>query len=113
MISSLIPIESFFSCFKDLATLRNPRSKFTFLSYLHSQNRLSAFINRGTTIPSRREFADYLTWAAAEVLRSGVDVAYSEEVIAISKVRLNDQDIIEVTSRRSSSAEIIIRRTSM
>lgn len=118
----LVPIHIFptntglnfpYSCFKDLATLRNPCSPFTFLSYLHSQNRLPAFINRGTIIPSRREFADYLAWAAAEVARrASVDVVYNEEVIAISKVSINGQELIEVTSRRSPSGEITRRRTS-
>lgn len=99
------------SCLKDLATLRNPCSPFTFLSYLHAQNRLSVFINRGSTIPSRREFSDYLAWAAREVTRRGVEVAYAEEVIAISKVHVGEEERIEVTSRRSTSGELIVRRT--
>ncbi|THH11830.1 hypothetical protein EW145_g391 [Phellinidium pouzarii] len=96
------------SCLKDLATLRNPSSPFTFLSYLHSQNRLSAFINRGSTIPTRREFADYLAWAAREVERRGVGIAYSEEVIAISKIFLDVQELIEVTSRQVHTEHIIL-----
>lgn len=52
------------SYLKDLATLRDPRSRFTFVNYLHEQGRLPAFINLKTFFPSRREFNDYLGWAA-------------------------------------------------
>jgi L-ornithine N5-oxygenase len=50
---------------KDLATLRNPISKFGFLYYLHEKRRLLDFINHKTLFPSRLEFHDYLEWAAA------------------------------------------------
>ncbi|KAG5342804.1 hypothetical protein C0989_008754 [Termitomyces sp. Mn162] len=72
---------------KDLATLRNPQSPITFLSYLHSQNRLVSFINKGSTIPSRKEYADYLSWAAQYVQNHGIDILYGHEVIALSRGR--------------------------
>jgi L-ornithine N5-monooxygenase len=50
---------------KDLATLRNPVSQFSFVSYLTRMDRLSDFINRKSWFPSRVEFNDYLEWAAA------------------------------------------------
>jgi L-ornithine N5-oxygenase len=53
------------SFLKDLATLRNPTSRFGFLSYLHDRGRLVDFINYGTSFPTRLEFHDYLEWAAA------------------------------------------------
>ncbi|KAI5124378.1 hypothetical protein M0805_008981 [Coniferiporia weirii] len=99
------------SFLKDLATLRDPTSPFTFLSYLHSQNRLSAFINRGSTIPSRLEFADYLSWAAREVERRGVSVAYAEEVVAISKVNVYGKELIEVTCRQIQTGALVQRRS--
>ncbi|CDO69497.1 hypothetical protein BN946_scf184785.g2 [Trametes cinnabarina] len=43
------------SFLKDLATLRSPQSPFTFLAYLHSQDRLLNFINRGSFTPTRKE----------------------------------------------------------
>ena len=49
---------------KDLATLRNPRSRFTFLNYLWTQGRLVHFTNLGTFLPSRLEYQDYLRWCA-------------------------------------------------
>ena len=54
------------SFLKDLVSLRNPRSGFSFLSYLHAKGRLSRFINRKTFFPSREEFNDYLGWIAGQ-----------------------------------------------
>ena len=45
---------------KDMATLRNPRSEFTFLNYLHENNRLVSFTNLGTFLPHRIEYEDYM-----------------------------------------------------
>ncbi|WP_377274050.1 SidA/IucD/PvdA family monooxygenase [Peterkaempfera sp. SMS 1(5)a] len=39
------------SLLKDLVTLRNPTSKFSFVNYLHSVGRLDDFINLGTFTP--------------------------------------------------------------
>lgn len=74
-----------------------------------------SFINRGSTIPTRREFADYLSWAAREVEKRGIQVAYAEEVIGISKVHADDyeRELIEVTSRLIKTGELVTRRTSM
>lgn len=55
----------------------------TFLAYLSSQNRLLPFINRGSTIPTRKEFADYLSWAAAYVQEKGVGVKYGHQVVGL------------------------------
>ncbi len=54
------------SFLKDLATLRNPTSRFTFINYLHEKGRLPDFINLKSFYPSRREFNDYLSWAAEQ-----------------------------------------------
>lgn len=55
------------SFMKDLVSLRNPRSEFSFVSYLHDKGRLTRFINRKTFFPSREEFNDYLGWVAARL----------------------------------------------
>src|ERR1044072_8824021 len=52
------------SFLKDLVTMRNPTSEFSFLSYLHSADRLVDFINQKSLFPLRVEFHDYLEWAA-------------------------------------------------
>ncbi|MRB43410.1 SidA/IucD/PvdA family monooxygenase, partial [Bacillus thuringiensis] len=43
------------SFLKDLVTLKNPKSKFSFLNYLHENERLSDFINLSEFYPSRLE----------------------------------------------------------
>jgi L-ornithine N5-oxygenase len=71
-------------CFlKDLATLRNPVSRFSFLNYLHDRHRLVEFVNHKTLYPSRVEFHDYLEWAAASFAE---DVRYGAEVVEIRPV---------------------------
>ena len=52
------------SFLKDLVTMRNPTSAFSFVSYLHERGRLVDFINHKTLFPLRIEFHDYLEWAA-------------------------------------------------
>lgn len=72
------------SFLKDLVTLRNPKSDFSFLCYLQSRDRLIDFINQKNFFPSRVEFHDYLQWAAELV---DGDVAYGREVVAVHPVR--------------------------
>lgn len=68
------------SFLKDLATLRNPTSRFTFVNYLHEKRRLQDFINLKTFFPSRHEFSDYFAWAAAQFEHQ---CAYGEEVLEV------------------------------
>lgn len=71
------------SFLKDLVTLRNPASEFSFLCYLHSIGRLVDFINHKNLFPLRIEFHDYFKWAAAKVDDL---VAYHHEAVAIHPV---------------------------
>ncbi len=68
---------------KDLATLRNPTSSFSFVSYLHERGRLVDFINHKVFFPTRVEFHDYLEWAAA---RLADRVHYGTKVVDIRPV---------------------------
>jgi L-ornithine N5-oxygenase len=52
------------SFLKDLVSLRNPTSPYSFVNYLHQKQRLADFINLGTFYPCRLEYNDYLRWAA-------------------------------------------------
>ncbi|RDG39828.1 L-lysine 6-monooxygenase [Streptomyces corynorhini] len=75
---------------KDLVTLRNPGSPYTFLSYLHSRERLVDFINHKVLFPSRVEFHDYLEWAAnaySDRVSYGCEVSRVEPVWADSGLR--------------------------
>ncbi|MFC1415021.1 lysine N(6)-hydroxylase/L-ornithine N(5)-oxygenase family protein [Streptacidiphilus sp. N1-12] len=75
------------SFLKDLVTMRNPTSDFSFLCYLREQGRLVDFLNAKTLFPLRIEFHDYFAWAAARV---GHLVEYAAEVLAVEPV--TDQD---------------------
>jgi L-ornithine N5-oxygenase len=71
------------SFLKDLVTMRNPTSDFTFVNYLHSAGRLVDFINHKNLFPLRVEFHDYFEWAAAKV---DDVVSYGVEVVAVEPV---------------------------
>jgi L-ornithine N5-oxygenase len=60
------------SFLKDLVTLRNPRSRFSFLNFLHDQDRLDQFVNLGTFHPFRWELSDYLQWVATSLEHVGI-----------------------------------------
>jgi lysine N6-hydroxylase len=51
----------------DLVTLVAPTHPLSFLSYLHDMDRLYTFTVRENFFPSRREYEDYLRWAAAKL----------------------------------------------
>ncbi|SBS40070.1 L-ornithine 5-monooxygenase [Marinomonas spartinae] len=82
------------SCLKDLVTLRNPMSPYTFVNYLHTHNRLNSFINLGSQHPSRIEFNDYLAWVAKQfdaLVHYGqrvIDIQPIEEEGEITKVKV-------------------------
>ena len=80
------------SFLKDLVTLRNPTSEFSFLRYLHSQGRLIDFINHKNLFPLRVEFHDYFAWAAAQV---DDQVTYDTEVLSVTPV-LAGGDVVAV-----------------
>ncbi|MFJ6782789.1 lysine N(6)-hydroxylase/L-ornithine N(5)-oxygenase family protein [Streptomyces yangpuensis] len=71
------------SFLKDLVTLRNPASDFSFLCYLKSKGRLIDFINHKNLFPLRVEFHDYFEWAADKV---DAMVSYGHEVVGITPV---------------------------
>ncbi|MEQ9246758.1 MAG: lysine N(6)-hydroxylase/L-ornithine N(5)-oxygenase family protein, partial [Nitratireductor sp.] len=96
------------SFMKDLVSLRNPTSPFTFINYLHVKGRLEAFINQKTFFPSRIEFNDYLSWVAGHF---DAQCSYGEEVLSIAPEPLrNGVDSLRVISRNLSGYEVV-RRT--
>ncbi|MGW6932320.1 lysine N(6)-hydroxylase/L-ornithine N(5)-oxygenase family protein [Lentzea sp. NPDC054927] len=68
------------SFLKDLVTLRNPTSTFSFLCYLRDRGRLVDFVNHKNLFPLRKEFHDYFEWAAARVEHH---VSYGAEVTGV------------------------------
>ncbi|MFI6904770.1 lysine N(6)-hydroxylase/L-ornithine N(5)-oxygenase family protein [Nonomuraea sp. NPDC050394] len=68
---------------KDLVTMRDPRSDFSFLYYLREKGRLVDFVNQKTLFPLRAEFHDYFEWAAGRLSHL---TQYSAEVVAVEPV---------------------------
>ncbi|WP_250291280.1 lysine N(6)-hydroxylase/L-ornithine N(5)-oxygenase family protein [Streptomyces atroolivaceus] len=94
------------SFLKDLVTLRNPASEFSFLCYLKSRGRLVDFINHKNLFPLRVEFHDYFEWAAAKV---GGMVSYGHEVVGITPVvRDGAEEYLDVTVR--SGEGLVVHR---
>ncbi|MEU6684671.1 lysine N(6)-hydroxylase/L-ornithine N(5)-oxygenase family protein [Streptomyces sp. NPDC046832] len=92
------------SFLKDLVTLRNPASEYSFLCYLQSKGRLIDFINHKNLFPLRVEFHDYFEWAAAQVDDM---VSYGHEVVGVAPVtRDGVVDHLEVTVRSGGGLEI-------
>jgi len=52
---------------RDLATLRSPRSKYTFMNYLHENDLLLPHLNMDLLMPMRPDFAAYVKWVAGQV----------------------------------------------
>ena len=65
----------------DLASLRNPRSAFSYNCYLLAQNRLVEFANSDRLNPLRDEFEDYMKWCARQFKG---DVRYGSEVVGVA-----------------------------
>ncbi|ASR33932.1 L-lysine 6-monooxygenase [Prauserella marina] len=79
------------SFLKDLVTLRNPASDFSFLAYLKAKERLVDFVNHKTLFPLRVEFHDYFEWAAAKVDDM---VTYAHEVERVLPVRSAEGEVV-------------------
>ncbi|MGW7288374.1 lysine N(6)-hydroxylase/L-ornithine N(5)-oxygenase family protein [Streptomyces sp. NPDC054847] len=94
------------SFLKDLVTLRNPASEFSFLCYLKSQGRLIDFVNHKNLFPLRVEFHDYFEWAAAKVDDM---VSYGHDVVAVRPVVVDGVvQYVDVTAR--SGTELVVHR---
>ncbi|KAH6647701.1 L-lysine 6-monooxygenase (NADPH-requiring)-domain-containing protein [Truncatella angustata] len=95
------------SFMKDMATFRDPRSHFTFLNFLHQQNRLVDFTNLNTFLPARVEYEEYLRWCANHF---GDVVRYGQEAVSVSPVSVsqngNPVSQFTVSSRNSKTGNV-------
>lgn len=79
------------SFLKDLVTLRDPRSRFSFVNYLHSIGRLDDFVNMGSFVPYRVELSCYFEWVADSLSR--VRLERGRECVDIRPCRSADGDV--------------------
>ncbi|MFE7764900.1 SidA/IucD/PvdA family monooxygenase [Streptomyces sp. NPDC057438] len=77
---------------KDLVTLRNPQSRFSFLSFLHAKGRLDEFVNLGTFNPFRREISEYLQWVANSL--DHVGVRYNSRAQSVAPRKADDGTVV-------------------
>ncbi|MFF0273307.1 MULTISPECIES: lysine N(6)-hydroxylase/L-ornithine N(5)-oxygenase family protein [unclassified Streptomyces] len=94
------------SFLKDLVTLRNPTSEYSFLCYLQSKGRLIDFVNHKNLFPLRVEFHDYFEWAASKVDDM---VSYGHEIVSVEPVERDGVvEYLDVTAR--SGSELVVHR---
>lgn len=93
------------SYLKDLATLRNPRSRYSFINYLHSVGRLDEFINLGSSLPFRLEISTYLQWVAKSLEQ--VQVEYGRTVTAIESASSQDDGVVDQWRVRFDTGEVV------
>src|SRR5436309_13229082 len=94
------------SFLKDLVTLADPQSRYSFLSFLFANRRLYRFINANFTRVSRVEFNQYFRWVANRL----PNLEFGQEVHAIS---LQDGSFVVSTSRGDVRARNIILGTGL
>ncbi|MFL6160604.1 MAG: lysine N(6)-hydroxylase/L-ornithine N(5)-oxygenase family protein [Jatrophihabitantaceae bacterium] len=96
------------SFLKDLVTLRNPQSRFSFISYLHKIGRLNDFINLGCFTPYRLEISDYLQWVARNLTE--VRVQGGRRCLSIEpEISSDDSGISSWLVRLSDGSEVSTR----
>ncbi|EKX61606.1 L-lysine 6-monooxygenase [Streptomyces ipomoeae] len=77
---------------KDLVSLADPTSRFSFLNYLHDQGRIYHFVNARFDAVPRQEFRNYLEWASWRMK----NIVFGEEVRSVDfdgvfRVRTDDR----------------------
>ncbi|MGW2030301.1 SidA/IucD/PvdA family monooxygenase [Streptomyces spinosus] len=95
------------SFLKDLVSLRNPASPYSFLQYTKAKGRLERFVNLNEFRPTRIEYDDYLKWVAedfADQVRFGTRVHRVTPVPAgggtLSLFRVETEEV--ATGRRTT-----------
>lgn len=92
----------------DLATLRNPRSAFSYANYLLARKRLIEFANSDRLNPLREEFDDYLRWCAEQFKDQ---VRYNMEVMTVEPETQDDTiHTWRIDVRRGNSAQAVRAR---
>ncbi|MGW6564483.1 lysine N(6)-hydroxylase/L-ornithine N(5)-oxygenase family protein [Streptomyces sp. NPDC054975] len=80
---------------RDLVTLRNPRSRYSFLNYLHENGRLLRHLNLPSEFPLRKEYAGYIRWAADHFTHV---VDYGQRAASVGTVEQDGETLYEVVT---------------
>jgi L-ornithine N5-oxygenase len=82
---------------RDLVTPRNPRSRYSFINFLHEHGRLFQYLNLGVEFPLRKEYAHYVTWVARQFDHC---VRYGREVTGIdTEIKGGQKSYVLTTAR--------------
>jgi L-ornithine N5-monooxygenase len=93
---------------RDLVTLRNPRSHFSFLNYLFEEGRLIEHLNLPVEFPLRKEYALYIKWATDQ-FRAQVEFGAQVTEIAIAEADGTPEYVVTSSdgSRRRGRALVL------
>jgi lysine N6-hydroxylase len=94
------------SYLKDLVTLVDPTSQYSFLAFLRAHKRLYRFINRTEIRVSRKEFNQYLQWAAGRL----PNVEFGAEVRGVA---LDEQSFSVQVDRRTILTKNVVLGTGL
>jgi lysine N6-hydroxylase len=94
------------SYLKDLVTLVDPTSQYSFLAFLRAHKRLYRFINRAEIRVSRKEFNQYLQWVAGRL----PNVEFGAEV---REVAIDKQSFSVQVDRRVLHAQNLVLGTGL
>ncbi|RLK53897.1 SidA/IucD/PvdA family monooxygenase [Actinokineospora cianjurensis] len=92
---------------KDLVTLRNPRSRFSFLNFLHERGELDEFVNLGTFNPFRWQLSTYQQWVADTL--DNVQVRYQARAERILPIHAEDSALIGFAVTLSTGDTVLCR----
>lgn len=84
---------------RDLVTLRNPRSHYTFLNFLHVTGRLIEHLNVPGEFPLRSEYAAYIKWAGGQFDHV---VDRGQKATGIAVTEHEGESVYEVTTAAGS-----------
>ncbi|ADG76493.1 L-lysine 6-monooxygenase (NADPH) [Cellulomonas flavigena DSM 20109] len=95
------------SFLKDLVTLRNPQSRFSFLNYLRQQGQLDEFVNLATFNPYRWQLSAYQEWVAEQLAHVGI--RFNSRVEQITPRHGDGGDVVGWVARLSDGTSISCR----
>nr|WP_237544711.1 condensation domain-containing protein [Streptomyces sp. SID4946] len=96
------------SFLKDLVSLRNPASPYSFLQYTKAKGRLEQFVNLNEFRPTRYEYDDYLKWVAQDFADQ---VRYGTQVNRVTPVTAPDGETLSLFAVETEEVATGRRRT--
>jgi L-ornithine N5-oxygenase len=92
---------------KDLVTLRNPRSRFSFLNFMHERGELDEFVNLGTFNPFRWQVSAYQQWVADSLEQ--VRIRYNARAEQILPIHSESGTVLGFTVPLSDGDTVLCR----